>query len=163
MTFTRQRQRFVVVALIVLAALSSSCAGNKSPSTVAANVAHNGTILVKSVDDVQKFVIDQEAKGVIPRNLAVTSMEGIGRGLDAARHVPGALDRLASLPAGSAEAGPIVKEVQDALALVTKDVVSLALPNVPEAVRLQLTTLAAAVNSAISAIQAQIANVKGAK
>lgn len=151
------------ITLALIALTVSACSGNRSPQTIAANTAHNGTILVQSVDEVQKFVIAQEAAGAIPRNTAVTIMEGIGRGLKAARSASGYLDRLASLPTGSSETGPLVGQIQDALALINKDVVGLVVPGANDAVKQQIATLVAEVNRAITAVQDQIARYKGGK
>lgn len=153
----------LLVALVV--GFSSGCAENRSPQTIAANAAYNGTILVQSVGDVQKFVIAQEANGTIPRNTAVTAMEAIGRGLDAAQKASDYLKRLNALPNGSSvdESATLVTQVQESLNLITADVVKLALPGVSDTVQGQIVQLVNAVSQAVNAANAQLLKYKGGK
>jgi hypothetical protein len=153
----------LLVALVI--GLGAGCAQNRSPQTIAATAAYNGTILVQSVGDVQKFVIAQEANGTIPRNTAVTAMEAIGRGLDAAQKASDYLKRLNALPTGSSvdESATLVTQVQESLNLITADVVHLALPGVSDTVQGQIVKLVNAVSSAINAANAQLLKYKGGK
>jgi hypothetical protein len=149
-----------IFVFMVAAVGNSACAAGKTPAAVAANVAHNGTILVDVVDKVQDFVIAQEAAGTIPRNQAVTAMEGIGRALDAAKRVPGNLDKLAQLSDGSSEEQTVLTQIRDALTIISTEVGQALIPIESAEMRKQIGALAAEVNKTIGIVLGWVLEVR---
>ena len=112
----RFKSQIVLVAVLMLA---SACTGNRRPAQIAGDVAHNGQIVVDAVDKTQRFIVEQEAAGRIPRNETVDAMKAIGAALAAAKQASGYLDQIVKLDPGSAATDPLLKQLQDALALAS--------------------------------------------
>lgn len=153
--------RFGLPVLLLLAI--SACAGKASPATIATTVANNGTLVVQAIDEVQKFVIAQEAEGRIPRNQAVTVMEGIGRALQASKTASGYVDQLIKLPTDSTDQKPLIDKIQDSLAIASSEVGMALVPIDNAEVRAQVGKLAGSVSRAIAEVNKVIVAVIAAK
>ncbi len=147
---TRRLGIFIGLLLLV-----SACAGKTTPQ-IAATVATHGRTLMTAVQRTQQAVIDAEAKGAIPRNAAVKSMETFQKiglaGEDAAE----LLDTLVTLDVGSVEAKTTIEKIQIALDLVDSQMFAALVPIGDEATRAQVGTLAAEVSRLISTINREI-------
>jgi hypothetical protein len=143
--------RVKLQAITIAVLLLSACAGNRAPTQIAGDVAHNGTIVVNSVDTLQKFVASQEAAGRIPRNTAATAMEAIGRSLKAAQTAGQYLDKLVKLPSGNAS-DPIIQQIQDALTVASSEAALALVPIGDESTRMQIARLIGEINKAIGQV-----------
>jgi hypothetical protein len=139
----------VLVAVLMLA---TACAGNRSPVAIAGQVAHQGTPVIEAVDAVQRYIAAQETAGVIPRNQAVTAMEAIGKSLAAAEKAGSYLDAIVRLPANSAESDPLMKQLQDALAVASSQAALSLVPIGSEPTRQQVGKLLVSVSNAIAQV-----------
>lgn len=146
----------VLFAFIATVVSSQACAGKADPNTVVTSVSNNATVVVQAVDEVQKFIIAEEAAGRIPRNAAVTAMEGIGRSLEASRMAREHVSKLLLLPSGSTEAKPLIVQIQDALTLASSEAAMALVPIGDEAVRKQVGQLLTGVNKAIGEVNKMI-------
>jgi hypothetical protein len=146
----------MLVAFAIGTIPTAGCAGKADPPTIATAVSNNATIVVQAIDEVQKFIIEQEAAKRIPRNAAVTAMETIRRALEASRAARGHVEKLLLLPSGSADAKPLIGQIQDALSLASSEAALALVPIGDEAVRQQIGQLLVSVNKAISEVNKMI-------
>lgn len=159
------RLKFVVVALaaVLVMSVSSLACGKVTPQSVVANVSNSGALVIQSVDLSQKFIIEQEAAGRIPRNEARAAMTVVQRILVTTKDkVIPYLDQLNKVPTLDA-AKPVLAQLQDALRLVSSDVVQILIPIKDEGTREQLGKLATGIADAITKVNDTIFAILAAK
>ena len=149
---------FVAATAIALVAfLAQGCAG-KDVNTVVADTADYGAVLAKAIGATAKAVADAEAARPELRNQANAAMDYLQKANDASKVASAKLRQIlevAKLANGKVD-GSLIDEAQVALDLISSNLFSALIPIKDDALRLQISGLAAEASKTISVIQREV-------
>lgn len=145
----------LLVSFLTGTASMQGCAGKDRP-TVVATVATHGTTLITALKATQQAIIDAEAKQLIPRNAAVTSIQTFQKIGASGEEVAKLLNTLLALPADSTEVPTTIDRIQAALDIIQSQLFDALVPIENAEVRSQVSRLASEVSKTIALINREI-------